>query len=120
MKAPLPLGQSIVRREDARLLTGRGRSTDDTVPTGTAAVLFVRSPHAHARLDRIDAGAAAAAPGVLAVYTGRDLEADGVGHLPTVSEIRDMAAPRPPPPILATAAAAARPATSRPPAAHRS
>ena len=39
MKAPLSLGQSIVRREDARLLTGRGRYTDDTVPAGTAAVL---------------------------------------------------------------------------------
>lgn len=94
MKAPLSLGQSIVRREDARLLTGRGRYTDDTVPPGTAAVLFVRSPYAHARLNRIDAAAAAAAPGVVAVFTGRDLEADGVGHLPTVSEIRDEAGNR--------------------------
>ena len=94
MKAPLPLGQSIVRREDARLLTGRGRYTDDTVPTGTAAVLFVRSPYAHARLNGIDTAAAAAAPGVVAVFTGRDLEADGVGHLPTVSEIRDEAGNR--------------------------
>ncbi len=94
MKAPLSLGQSIVRREDARLLTGRGRYTDDTVPAGTAAVLFVRSPYAHARLNGIDAAAAAAAPGVVAVFTGRDLEADGVGHLPTVSEIRDEAGNR--------------------------
>ena len=94
MPAPLTLGQSILRREDPRLLTGRGRYTDDTVPGGTACVLFVRSPHAHARLRRIDSGAAAAAPGVLAVFAGRDLEADGVGHLPTVSEIRDEAGNR--------------------------
>ena len=94
MDRPLTLGQSIVRREDARLLTGRGRYTDDTAPAGTLAVLFVRSPHAHARLDRIDGSAAAAAPGVVAIYTGRDLEADGVGHLPTVSEIKDEAGNR--------------------------
>ena len=94
MEAPLKLGQSIVRREDARLLTGRGRYTDDTVPAGVLAVLFVRSPYAHARLAGIDTSTAVASPGVVAVYTGRDLEADGVGHLPTVSEIRDEAGNR--------------------------
>ena len=57
MNAPLKLGQSILRREDRRFLTGRGRYTDDTAPSDALAVLFVRSPHAHARLIGIDRSA---------------------------------------------------------------
>ncbi|TAJ39596.1 MAG: xanthine dehydrogenase family protein molybdopterin-binding subunit [Reyranella sp.] len=94
MNAPAKLGQSIARREDQRFLTGRGRYTDDTAPAGTLAVLFVRSPHAHARLAGIDAAAALASPGVEAVYTASDLVADRVGHLPAVSEIKDEAGNR--------------------------
>jgi carbon-monoxide dehydrogenase large subunit len=92
--APLKLGQSIARREDRRFLTGRGRYTDDTVPAGTLAALFVRSPYAHARLNRIDRSAARESPGVVAIYTGDDLAADKVGHLPAVSEIKDEAGNR--------------------------
>jgi carbon-monoxide dehydrogenase large subunit len=94
MNAPAKLGQSIARREDQRFLTGRGRYTDDTVPAGALAVLFVRSPHAHARLGGIDTMAALASPGVAAVYTAGDLVADKVGHLPAVSEIKDEAGNR--------------------------
>lgn len=94
MNAPAKLGQSIARREDQRFLTGRGRYTDDTAPAGALAVLFVRSPHAHARIAGIDTTAALGSPGVAAVYTASDLVADKVGHLPAVSEIKDEAGNR--------------------------
>lgn len=94
MNAPLKLGQSILRREDRRFLTGRGRYSDDTAPADALAVLFVRSPHAHARLNSIATAAARALPGVAAVYTADDLVADKVGHLPAVSEIKDEAGNR--------------------------
>ena len=94
MNAPLKLGQSILRREDRRFLTGRGRYTDDTAPSNALAVLFVRSPHAHARLIGIDRNAALASPGVAAIYTADDLLADKLGHLPAISEIKDEAGNR--------------------------
>ncbi len=76
------IGQPLRRLEDARLLTGQGRFTDDVRPEGAAHVAFTRSPHAHARIARIDVAAARAAPGVIAVYTGADVAADGVGPIP--------------------------------------
>ena len=95
MNAPLKLGQpSILRREDRRLLTGRGRYADNTAPADALAVLFVRSPHAHARIAGIDKAAALASPGVAAIYTADDLLADKVGHLPAISEIKDAAGNR--------------------------
>ena len=94
MNAPLKLGQSMLRREDRRFLTGRGRYADDTAPQDALAVLFVRSPYAHARLGGIDKGAALASPGVAAIYTADDLLADKVGHMPAVSEIKDEAGNR--------------------------
>ncbi|MBN9535831.1 MAG: xanthine dehydrogenase family protein molybdopterin-binding subunit, partial [Alphaproteobacteria bacterium] len=94
MNAPAQLGQPITRREDQRFLTGRGRYADNTAPADALAVLFVRSPHAHARLAGIDRKAALAVPGVVAIYTADDLVADGVGHLPAISEIKDEAGNR--------------------------
>ncbi|HYX00658.1 MAG TPA: xanthine dehydrogenase family protein molybdopterin-binding subunit [Reyranella sp.] len=94
MNAPLKLGQSIVRREDQRFLTGRGRYAENTAPRDACAVLFVRSPYAHARLLGIDKAAALASPGVAAIYTSADLLADKVGHLPAISEIKDAAGNR--------------------------
>ncbi|HEY4166263.1 MAG TPA: xanthine dehydrogenase family protein molybdopterin-binding subunit [Reyranella sp.] len=82
------------RREDPRFLTGQGRYADNTAPRGAAAVLFVRSPHAHARIARIDKAEALALPGVIAIYTAEDTAADGLGHLPAISEIRDAAGNR--------------------------
>jgi aerobic carbon-monoxide dehydrogenase large subunit len=74
------IGQSILRKEDARFLTGTGQFTDDiTLPRQTHA-FFLRSPHAHARLRGIDSAKAKAAPGVLGIYTGADLT--GVNGLP--------------------------------------
>jgi carbon-monoxide dehydrogenase large subunit len=94
MNAPVTLGQPLTRREDRRLLTGRGRYADNTAPSGALAVLFVRSPHAHARIAGVDKAPALASPGVAAVYTADDLLADKVGHLPAISEIKDAAGNR--------------------------
>lgn len=94
MNAPLRLGQSIARREDGRFLTGNGRYADNTAPRDAAIVLFVRSPHAHARIARIDGTEARAMAGVEAVFMADDLVADGVGHLPAISEIKDEAGHR--------------------------
>src|SRR5262249_50878693 len=65
----LYIGRSIVRRETARLVAGRGTYTDAVAPPHLAHVAFVRSPHAHARIVSIDTRAAAAVPGVIAVVT---------------------------------------------------
>jgi aerobic carbon-monoxide dehydrogenase large subunit len=94
MNAPLKLGQSIPRREDRRFLTGRGRYADNTAPSDALAVLFVRSPHAHARLIGIDKSTALASSGMVAIFTADDLLADKVGHLPAISEIKDAAGNR--------------------------
>ncbi len=74
------IGQSIKRREDARFLTGRGQYTDDIVLPRQSYGFFVRSPYAHARIRSLDTAAAAAAEGVLGIYTGADFRA--VGGLP--------------------------------------
>ena len=76
------IGQPVPRKEDQRLLTGRGRYGDDLVLPRMAHAVFVRSPHAHARIRAIDKRAALAVPGVLAVLTGADYAADGLGPIP--------------------------------------
>src|SRR5271170_6841092 len=72
------VGQPLRRFEDPRLLTGRGRFQDDVALPRQAYAVFVRSPHAHARIRALDTAAAARAPGVLAVYTGTDYRSDGL------------------------------------------
>ncbi|MCW5802991.1 MAG: xanthine dehydrogenase family protein [Deltaproteobacteria bacterium] len=75
-------GASVRRKEDRRFLLGKGQYTDDiTLPHQSYAV-FVRSPHAHANLGAIDAAKAKAVPGVLAVLTGADVAAAGLGGIP--------------------------------------
>jgi len=76
------IGKPMRRLEDARLLTGQGRFTDDVRLEGAAHVAFLRSPHAHARIAKLEVAAARTAPGVVAVFTGADVAADGVGPLP--------------------------------------
>ena len=76
------IGQPVQRREDRRLLTGKGRFADDIPFDRLAHAVFVRSPHAHARLKGIDTGAARAAPGVLLVLTGADALAAGLQPIP--------------------------------------
>lgn len=75
------IGARLARREDQALLTGRARFIDDIDLPGQLHACFVRSPHAHARIAGIDPAAALAVPGVVAVLTGADLAADGVGIL---------------------------------------
>ena len=75
------VGQSVPRTEDPRLLKGRGQYVDDFALPNQAHAVMVRSPHAHAEIKNIDASAALAMPGVLAVLTGADYEADGLGGI---------------------------------------
>ncbi|KPQ12367.1 MAG: carbon-monoxide dehydrogenase large subunit CoxL [Saliniramus fredricksonii] len=75
------IGAPVRRKEDQRFITGKGRYTDDLTRPGQAHAYFVRSPHAHAEIARIDKAAAEAMPGVLAVLTGDDLAADNIGGL---------------------------------------
>ncbi len=76
------IGQPVRRREDSRLLMGRGAFTDDFNLPDQAYAYVLRSPHAHARLVHVDTGAAKAADGVLAVLTAADITAAGLGTLP--------------------------------------
>jgi len=76
------IGQPVRRREDFRLLTGKGCYSDDVNLAGQAYAVMVRSPHAHARIRSIDKTVAEKAPGVLAVLTGRDLFDDGLQAIP--------------------------------------
>ncbi|MBI4245758.1 MAG: hypothetical protein HY614_01085, partial [Candidatus Rokubacteria bacterium] len=71
-----------LRSEDEPLLTGRGRFTDDVNVAGQAHAVFVRSASGHAEIRGIDVAAAVTKPGVLGVFTGRDLAADGLGAIP--------------------------------------
>ncbi len=79
------IGDTPKRREDARFTTGRGNYLDDLHVDGVVHAVFLRSPHAHARIGGIDATAARTMPGVLAVLTASDAQADGLQPMrPTV------------------------------------
>ncbi|HTR84457.1 MAG TPA: xanthine dehydrogenase family protein molybdopterin-binding subunit [Reyranella sp.] len=80
------IGDSPKRREDARFITGQGAYVDDLRFDGLTRAVFVRSPHAHARIRSIDTAAARKAPGVLAVLTAADAKADGLKHLRPYAE----------------------------------
>jgi len=84
------LGQSIQRLEDDRLLRGAGRYTDDFVLEGEAHAVFVRSPHAHAKIKGISFEEALSSPGVVAVLTGRDAAADGLGDIPCLIPVVNL------------------------------
>jgi carbon-monoxide dehydrogenase large subunit len=76
------IGKPVRRTEDERLLTGRGRFSDDFSAEGQAFAAMVRSRHPHARILHIDTARAQAMPGVLGVFTGADCAADGLGAIP--------------------------------------
>jgi len=76
------ISQPVRRREDARLITGKGSFADDVNVPGQARAAFLRSTHGHGLIRRIDAAEARNAAGVLAVITGEDLRAAGVGYIP--------------------------------------
>jgi len=77
------VGQPVRRKEDQRFLIGAGKFIDDLSVPGMAHLVVLRSPHAHAHIESIETRAAAASPGVLAVLTGGDWIADGLGGIPT-------------------------------------
>lgn len=81
--------RAIPRVEDSRLVTGRGRYAADQIPAGALHAHFVRSPHAHAEIRSIDIEAAVNAPGVVAVYIGRDLQEAGIPGLPARWNLTD-------------------------------
>ncbi len=76
------VGQPVTRTEDPRLLKGQGQYIDDLNLPDQAHAAILRSPHAHALVRSIDTRAARTAPGVVAVLTGEDCAADGLGDLP--------------------------------------
>ncbi len=99
------IGASVRRKEDHRFLSGRGNYTDDINRPGQLYAIIRRSDRPHARLLSVDTAAAKAAPGVIAVYTGADLDADGIGGVPCGWQIHNkdgspMAEPKHP--VLAT------------------
>src|SRR5262245_31992283 len=75
------VGARVKRKEDHRFITGKGRYTDDINLKGQVYGYFVRSPHAHAEITKIDTSKAAKAPGVLGVFTGEDVAQDKIGGL---------------------------------------
>src|SRR3954463_13414997 len=78
-------GQPVKRLEDQRLLTGKGQFIDDKPDDGALWLVVLRSPHAHAKISSLDVQAAAAMPGVEAIYTGADLVGDDIGTIPTLA-----------------------------------
>ena len=75
------IGAAVRRKEDLRFITGKGKYTDDVIRPGEARAVFVRSPHAHAKIKAIDTSAAKLLPGVIAVLTGKELANDKIGNL---------------------------------------
>ncbi|MBI2754917.1 MAG: xanthine dehydrogenase family protein molybdopterin-binding subunit [Betaproteobacteria bacterium] len=103
MGAPL-IGARVQRKEDYRFLTGAGQYTDDVTLPGQTHAVFVRSPHAHARIKSVNTAKAKAAKGVLAVYTGEDAAAAKLGGLPCgwlITDVNGQPMKEPPHPVLA-------------------
>ena len=83
------IGRRLPRREDGRLLTGQGRFSDDVNVAGQCYAQFVRSPYAHAAINGIDTTDALRSPGVVAILTGKDWEADDHGNISHVADPAD-------------------------------
>ena len=90
LKSAEGIGASILRVEDKRLLVGRGRYVADLGAPGKAHCVIVRSPHAHARITRLDVTAAAALPGIAAVFTGADMAGDEIRPMTPLWAIRSV------------------------------
>ncbi|MXW49520.1 MAG: xanthine dehydrogenase family protein molybdopterin-binding subunit [Gammaproteobacteria bacterium] len=82
MSAETGIGAAVKRREDLRFITGRGTYTDDLNVPGQTYGVFLRSPYARAKINAIDAADALQVDGALAVFTGQDTAAAGLGDLP--------------------------------------
>src|SRR5215475_5973672 len=90
---PKYIGQKIKRTEDPRLIQGIGHYVDDIELAGTLSVAILRSPYAHAKINSIDIAAAKSAPGVIAVYTGKDVEGK-VGNVPCAVALPELKHPK--------------------------
>ncbi len=103
--AKLPhIGESVLRKEDYRFLTGAGQYTDDITLARMTHAVFVRSPHAHARIKSVDTRAAKSAPGVIGVLEGKDVANDKINGLPCgwlITSTDGQPMKEPPHPILA-------------------
>src|SRR5687767_9781635 len=88
------IGQPVRRVEDARFLTGRSRYVDDIQLPHMLHGAVAMSPHAHARIRSIDVGPALESPGVVAVFTGADAKAEGLGGIPPLFMPEDMGGPK--------------------------
>ena len=103
--AKLPhIGESVLRKEDYRFLTGAGQYTDDITLARMAHAVFVRSPHAHANIKSVDTKAAKAAPGVIGVLDGKDVANDKLNGLPCgwlITSTDGQPMKEPPHPVLA-------------------
>jgi carbon-monoxide dehydrogenase large subunit len=86
-----PIGRSLRRLEDRRFLIGEGRYVEDIDMPGQLHGIVLRSPHGHALIDGIDAGAARAMPGVRGIFTAADLDADGIEPLPCIVQVATVA-----------------------------
>ncbi|MBO0799389.1 MAG: xanthine dehydrogenase family protein molybdopterin-binding subunit, partial [Blastocatellia bacterium] len=86
------IGQKVKRTEDPRLIQGLGHYVDDIELAGTLQVAILRSPYAHAKIASINVEAAQKAPGVVAVYTGKDI-AGKVGYLPCAAAMPGLKVP---------------------------
>jgi aerobic carbon-monoxide dehydrogenase large subunit len=92
--AKFGIGQAVRRVEDARFLTGAGRYVDDIVLPGMCHGVVLLSPHAHARIKKVDTSSAKAAPGVLLALTGADVAADHLGAFTSAMMPEDIGAPK--------------------------
>src|SRR3954451_7364020 len=98
------IGSALKRREDYRFLTGTGTYTDDVKLDRQTYAVFVRSPHAHAKINRIDTSKAKQAPGVVAVFTGEDTASAKINGLPCgwlITEVKRKPMKEPAHPVLA-------------------
>lgn len=98
------IGTSVLRKEDQRFLTGNGQYTDDIVLPNQTYAVFVRSPHAHAKIKSIKLDAARAMPGVIEIFTGADVAADKINGLPCgwlITDVNGQPMKEPAHPILA-------------------
>jgi aerobic carbon-monoxide dehydrogenase large subunit len=93
------IGQKVKRTEDPRLIQGIGHYVDDIELAGTLSVIILRSPYAHAKINSININAAKNAPGVVAVYTGKDVEGK-IGNVPCAAALPELKVPKYP--VLAT------------------
>src|SRR5215475_6476487 len=87
------IGQKVKRTEDPRLIQCIGQYVDDIELAGTLSVVVLRSPHAHAKINSINIDAAKNAPGVVAIYTGMDVEGK-IGNVPCAAALPELKVPK--------------------------